>query len=475
MQTPLSQLMDMTKITAKQISNHTGINVTLLSKFKNRQRPLNYASRYPGLLAEYFLTNDREKDTQTVHRFLVSRNRSLADAPLHDLKKALAVWLSGQDEDEHTGTGDAVSSVFSDINDLKKSLALFTERVLSQEPGIIRVIHDFPDGETFYNSLLNVSLPFLTQMRSHGCSISVLDTCRMPKTYMTIHNWMDSYFSEQIRMYTADSLPGLRRMVFLSENGFALVVLGSGAGERAFLSTFYSSEETVEFFRKSAESSIVGASNMIERIPFSNIVEFLQVLDSALTNRGTTFLVNPVMMYKTMNLEILEKVLLENGIAEEDHPKSFETNRFTAYLRTKCPYRQIYNLDAMMEAASQEYYIDDELSALYGRPVRVSRQRLHEHIKFLTRLQAPDYQILFVPFKNMYLLHHTVSYVVQDDGIFLAWDNSRSQHRIYSRDTTVMHAAYNYMEEIWNSIPAELTAPEWQKEQIQKLLDLTSK
>jgi len=475
LQTPLAQLMDITKTTAKQISDHTGINVTLLSKFKNAQRRLSYNSKYPELLAGFFLNSETEQATNTVHNLLITRDHTLAGASYQKFLNALCIWLTNDCAEDSTAflAPSDITSVFHDVNGLKEPLEYFTQHVISQSPGNLIVIHDFPDGGTFYSSLLDTSLPYLTKMREHGCSIRILDTCKTPKTYMTIHNWMDSYFSDQMRLYTDNRQSGLQRMAFILENKLALVILGSAAGEKAFLSTFYSSDANVHFFQEGAKSAMVNTTALIEKIPFANIVEFLQVLDSALTNRGTTFLVNPIMMYKTMNLNILEQVLLENGIPETEHPKAFETNRFTAYLRTKCPYKQIYNLDAMLEVASQEYFVDEEVSALYGQPIKVSRRHLHDHIKFLTQLQAPDYQILFIPFKNMHLLHNSVSYVVQDDGIFLAWDASRSQHRIYSRDSSVVNASYSYMEEIWNSIPAEYTSPEWQNEQIQHLLDLT--
>lgn len=477
MQTPLSQLMDMTRTTAKQISDHTGINVTLLSKFKNAQRPLNYKSKYPALLADYFLNNETEQVTNTIHKFLISRDHTLTDASDQRFKDALCLWLTTDTEAEQLPFYDTsdVTSVFHDVNGLREPLEHFTEYVLSRDPSSLIVIHDFPDGGTFYSSLLDTSLPFLTKMREHGCNIRILDTCRTPKTYMSIHNWMDSYFSDQIRLYTDNRTSGMQRMAFILENELAMIVLGSAAGEKAFLSTFYKSDANIQFFQNSAKSVLMNTTTLIEKIPFANIMEFLQVLDNALTNRGTTFLVNPIMMYKTMNLNILGQVLSENNIPESDHNRAIETNRFTAYLRTKCPYKQIYNLDAMLEIAALDYYVDEEVSELYGKPIKVSKKHLHDHIKFLTQLQAPDYQILFVPFKNMHLLHSSVSYVVQDDGIFLAWDASRSQHRIYSRDTSVVSASYNYMEEIWNSIPAEYTTQEWQNKQIQRLLDLTSK
>ena len=475
MQTPLAQLMELTRITAKQISDNTGINVTLLSKFKNNQRELNYASKYPSMLAEFFLQNDIERATQAVHRFLTAKDASLAEAPFSKYKEALCLWLTNNEpKDKFINSSAPAAGVFYDVNGLQKYLQTFTEQVLAETPGEITVIHDFPDEETFYTSLLEVSLPYLSQMRAHGCSIRISDSCKMPKTYMTIHNWMDSYFSDQIHLYRKLNPAGLKRMVFLLDKRYALVILGLEGSETTFLSTFYRNDDTVAFFQKSASASFVNTSSIIEKVPFRSIMEFLQILDRALTNRGNTYLVNPVMMYKTMNKEILSGVLNDNGIPAEKHHFAFETNRFTAYLRTKCPYKQIYNLDAMIELANQDEFIDEELSALYGRDMKVSKKHLHDHIRFLTQLNSSDYQILFIPFKNMHLLPSSVSYVVQDDGIFLAWDASRSESRIYSRDTSVMRAAYDYMEEIWNSIPYEFTTPEWQKEQIQNLLNLTS-
>ena len=479
MQSPLSHLMELTNTTAKQISDYTGINVTLLSKFKNKQRKINYNSKYPALLSEYFLNSKEEQARHIVHNFLISKDPSLENADTDKLKDFLALWLTSDNSDyaktiDTANNNSELSSVFSEVNGLKEPLELFTEHVLSAAPGNIGIIHDFPDGGTFYTSLLDFSLPYLERMKEHGCSLYILDTCQTPKTYMSIHNWLNFYFSDQVRIFSEYENSGLQRMVFLLENECALVILGSGAGQKAFLSTFYHSDTSIQFFQNSALYALSNSTNLIEKIPFRNIMEFLQILDISLTAQPTTYLVNPVMMYKTMNPEILDQVLADNDIPEAERKPAFEQNRFTAYLRTKCPYKQIYNLSAMLEIAAQEYYIDEELTALYGHPVRVSRKHLHEHVKFLSQLNAPEnYHILFVPFKNLHLLHNSVSYVVQDNGIFLAWDASRSDHRIYSRDTSVIKASYTYMEEIWNSIPAEYLSPEWQNEQLQKLLDLT--
>ena len=129
----------------------------------------------------------------------------------------------------------------------------------------------------------------------------------------------------------------------------------------------------------------------------------------------------------------------------------------------------------MTHIATLDSTVDVEMSAICGKTITVSRQVLHEHLKQLTKLHEPEkYQVLFIPFERMRLLHSSISYVIQQDSLFLAWDATRSDQRIYSRDRTIVQAAYNYMEEIWNSIPAEYTTPEWQAEQLNKLLELSA-
>ena len=473
MQTPLSYIMDLTKTSAREIADQTGINVTLLSKFKNNQRKLQYNSRYPLLLADFFLQCRAEQSGHVVRDLLVKSDSTLKDADLQQLREALALWLSSELTDEAPVRQVLpVVDVFQSTDDLKRVLEGFTRQVLSAPAGRVFVIHDFPDMQ-LSTSFLEFSLPYLEQMRNHGCPIQILDSCPAPKTYMSIFNWLEFYFSDRIQLFSDYERAHLHRMIFLLEDTCALVILSNDVGQKVFHSTLYTDRKSAQYFQRSADIAAETSTRVIEKIPFSNITDFLHTLDRFLVPYSTTYLVNPVMMYKTMNLDILNRVLEENGVPEAERRPAFETNRFTAYLRTKCPYKQIYDLSAMTWVATMESTVDEELSAVYGRPIKVSRRLLHEHLQFLSKLNSHKYQLLFVPFETLQLLHSTISYVVQQGGLFLAWDASRSNQRIYSRDPSIVQASYNYMEEIWNSIPAAYTSSEWQAQQIRKLLELS--
>ncbi len=70
MQTPLSYIMDLTKTSAREIADQTGINVTLLSKFKNNQRKLQYNSQYPLLLADFSFSAEQNRAVMWCGTFL---------------------------------------------------------------------------------------------------------------------------------------------------------------------------------------------------------------------------------------------------------------------------------------------------------------------------------------------------------------------------------------------------------------------
>lgn len=466
--------MERTKSSAREIADQTGINVTLLSKLKNGQRKLQYSSRYPTLLADFFLQSRAERSAHVVQDLLVRRDGLLDGAAPAQLREALALWLCSEAEEETRAPHSAPSvQVIRSVSELAPLLDAFTEQVLAAPVGKVSVVHDFPDlGQSA--SFPDFSLPWLERIRRRGYSIQILDNGNAPKTYMSIFNWMEFYFSDQVQFLSMPEHPHTYRTLFFMEGVCALLILADQVGQKLFLCTLYSGSEGTEYFLNSLNVVVGNSSRGIEKIPFRSIPDFLQTLDRFLTPQPTTYLINPVMMYKTMGIELLDRVLMENGISKEQR-EAFKTNRFTAYLRTKCPYKQIYDLSAMTRAATMESTVDEELSALYGRPITVSRKQLHEHLLQLIGLhQAERYQILFVPFETLRLMHGTISYVIQRDSLFLAWDASRSDSRIYSRDPAIVNASYNYMEEIWNSIPAEYTTPEWQREQLNKLLELTA-
>lgn len=145
METPLSHIMEITKTSAKEITDHTGINVTLLSKFKNNQRKLQYRSRYPLLLADFFLQCRAEQNGHVVRDLLVKGDSALKDADFQQLREALALWLSSELADEAPARQVLpVVDVFQSTNDLKTVLEDFTRQVLAAPAGRIAVIHDFP-------------------------------------------------------------------------------------------------------------------------------------------------------------------------------------------------------------------------------------------------------------------------------------------------------------------------------------------
>ena len=79
MSTPLSYLMSLTKTSAKEIAEQTGINVTLLSKFKNGQRKVEKLRIFLNLFTVYLVIarvhdhkNQRCQNTTILRKIIVS-------------------------------------------------------------------------------------------------------------------------------------------------------------------------------------------------------------------------------------------------------------------------------------------------------------------------------------------------------------------------------------------------------------------
>ena len=281
MNTPLAHLMSLTKSSAKEIAGQTGIDVTLLSKLKNGQRRLQYNSRYPALLADYFLQSRAEQSSHVVRDMLARRDGELTGAKREKLRDALALWLCSDLAEEAPRPAPAPAvQVIQKVPEVAPMLEKFAEMVLAAPLGEVIVVHDFPDLE-MASSFLDFSRPWLERIHRKGNTIRILDCCGAPKTYMSIFNWLEFYFSDQVEFFANQEKSNLNRALFFMEDVGALLILSNEMGQKLYLCTLYSGKDGMEYFRNSVNMAMSHASRGIEKIPFNSIMDFLPAAAAA--------------------------------------------------------------------------------------------------------------------------------------------------------------------------------------------------
>lgn len=481
MQTRLAYLMKKMEVTARELSAGTGVDVSMLSKLKNGHRKLTLRSKYPTLFYDFFINCEVEKQRNFLRELLFSYNPHVNPDSHSQMAKTFALWLTS--EDDSLGFLPKTASIttqkveiYNSPQKLVEGMKALCEHALRLTPGKNLYFVDYTEDVTPQNfPLIESCLPEIERLSDYGHNVSILDgRANKVKAFVSVFNWFNSYLANNTEVSMNNSKRDMRIAYAVVEGECAYLALGNDRDIERVQGVLFYDKSSVDFFVAQAKSDLASGRKMLRKIPATDIRGMLKVLDNYLRPKQMTYLVNPTMMYKTMDITTLEDILRNNDVTGKAKDLCIYHNRVTAeVLRPRCPYKQIYDLDAMMKQASKEYTIDEEMSLTCGKPIRVTKNQLYEHLKFLSSINDPEmYQVLFVPFERLHVLRTNIHFVVQDNSVVLAWDVLQSENRMYSNEVPVIEGFSRYAEEVWRAIPDMCADPYWQKKQVAAMMEM---
>lgn len=489
-QSRLGYLMKRLELTGKEMSEELSVDTTTISKWKNGQRLLSYRSKYTRMIAEYLLNCELEAKRSVVRDILSLYMPSLNAGNEEQVTDALSLWLTDYSEPEENAAKpraeigvvsgyDTNVSMFTGINGIEQALESFWKSTLKYAPEQDLIIVDF--GDIDYeacgcSNIMKKSVQLLTDAIKYGHRIKIVDGAADVFTpYLTIFRWMSVYLSENVEVFYRQARDNRdnRYSINLLPGSLALYTMGLEAPFSAHHSILFRDEESVRFLESSAQNTLMKSQKMIETVRIENILDMLAVLDEHLMSKQLTYMLNPTPTFRSMPPELLKKVLEENEVSPDILEICLEANKQTREIRERCDYRQIYNLDAMERDVKLSYCVDYDLSAICSKEIRISRENLLAHMQHLRDTpNTESFTITLMQYDSLTVLPTNISMIVQDDRLVVAWDAKHYKCRMYSRALHLIGGFYNYMEEVWASIPSICKTDQWTEKQFNKLIGM---
>jgi hypothetical protein len=484
----LGYLMNQLEISGKELSDVLSIDITSISKWKNNQRRLAYKSKHTHDLARFLLNCEMEKKKHIIRDILLVSSPKINTYDEDIMVDALSVWLTGNLQDYSDSIQQVSMSsahgyntgvrIFTGMKGIQEGLETFWKSARSVPPGQEILIVDF--GDIDYSSdasqIKENNVRLIRDAISYGHTIKIIDgAADNYKPYLSIFRWMSVYLSEEVELWYRQARDNRDNQysIYLLPGACALYTMGVDVPVKDHHCILFTDTESLAFFEKSAQASFDKSQKMIEVLRVEDILGTLKVLDLHLVSKQLTYMLNPTPTFRSMSIDLLEKVLEDNKVDPDMRRICLEANTKTREIRERCDYRQIYSLDAMEENAKAPFSVDYDLSSICGKEMIISKENLKRHMEYLQNIPHTDqYTITLANLNSIAVLPTNISMIVQDDRLVVAWDARQYDCRMYSEAITVIGGFYNYMEEVWNSISNICKTEEWTNRQFSKIIRL---
>lgn len=476
--TRLGYLMDLVMVTGKEIAEETNIDKTTISKWRNNQRKIKYRSKYPSILANYFLKDEFIVKRDSILAILKEYYPGLNIDNKAEVAETLAIWIT-EDEKRVINNSKEEDSyktyidVYKGINGWKSAIEIFFDTINRFETPQKVILGDFGDVDFNRNKdLVNESIELIYNCVRNGNKVIIIDKVTSEyKPYLTILRWIKIYLLDgvEIYYYQTNEEPILKQSIYGAKNSIAYI---GNRIEQNNLCTLYRDRESVDFYYSVLEKILNNSKKMIETIDVSDSYAMVNILEKELKSFHLTYLLDELPTFRNMPLELLESILKENQVEEEKILNCLNISIRRRKIRNRCNYRQIYNLDALEKAINKEYIIDYDLSAIVGKEIKIRNDQLKEQLEYISKVKNTEkYQMVLTSFKEINLLKNNLELIVQEDSIVFAWNSKNYNRRMHCKELSVIGGFFAYMEEVWRNIPPICKNGDWSIKQLKKLID----
>ncbi|MFZ5974107.1 MAG: hypothetical protein ACOYU3_01690 [Bacillota bacterium] len=487
----LGYLMEMLDISGKELAQALTVDATTVSKWKNNQRKLTYKSKYTRKIAGYFLNSAMQSKRGKITALLTAYMPELNIGSEHQLVDALCLWLTEKGTEPPVMVGStsvnrfapengyvANVRVYTGYKGIMEALATFWEYTLTLPYGQEILLADYRDinfDEQDPSDIVRM-MKFFIDAAEYGHTIKIIDCATdVFRPYVAIFRWLPMYLSENVQVWRYQDF--MKRETRMST--FVLpgeIVLSSFAVDTlpgVHHSMIFHDRDTVRFMEDSVRAILANSKKMIETIKAADVLRMLEILDGHLKSRQLTYMLNPVPTFRNMPIRLLREILEENGVEEGIISICLEANRRTRAVRDRCRYIQIYDLDAMEARVHSDFIVDYDLSAICGKRITVPKACYKRHLEYLLGIKSSEnYSMTMTSFSALGLLSTTISIIVQDDSLVVAWDPERYPRRMYCMDLQVINGFYTYIEDLWKAIPPICKDDGWKCKQLNRMIQM---
>lgn len=481
--TLLGSIMGILDISGKELAYELGIDTTTVSKWRTQKRKISYQSEYSQAMAELFLSSKYSAKRKHLLDFLEKICEGFSQLAGNEQIEILRQLLCGTDNyvlisknQENVQEYSADIQVFAPTAEgWELAMKYFESQVSSQKEPSKLMLCDFGniDWNCASKEIIKPHVNRLKAMSEAGHDIIIIDM--VGENYRSpdiLFRWFSIYMSRGIELYyVRDTLPLLERgCCYAIENGGALVGFFEGhISDAAYV--FFNDKRMKHHFWNKADYFFQNAKKMIERIDINDNLSMVSLLDSNLSVAEITYMMNPSPTYINMSEGLLRSILERNQVDDEAINISVEVIQKRHAIRKRCKYIQIYDIDEIEERLSLPENKMNLLSIVVGKEIKMSRKEYVQQLEEISGfIQKGEMEIYLVSFKKVGISRKTVSITVQENRLFIAWDDVHYDTMMYSTEPTFIGGMVLYIKNILDKIHPLYKNKDWTIEQFKKYI-----
>lgn len=477
----LTWLLRALSLSGKELADRIGVDHSTLSKWRRGVRTLKYTSPYAQKIASLALASPIEQENGVVHRMLCEAYPGLDGDDPERLENALRTWLTVPEQPD-AALADEVFAV-----PLETSIGI--ENLFAAQRRLFAMLRDLSDGQEIivtdfgavdwaHAGVSRIEDGVRSNIEALGGgrhTMRIID--QVTDTYRPwelMFQWLPMYLQPGVSTwaYYSPAVSPLRQNIILIRGQAALVMSSTAAAPDLVVSSLYRAPEYVRLFGSAVESIRSDSRPMMQVTETSQLISYLHLVESRMKSGCLLYMINRLPTFRTMPPALLDEVLRSNEVTEEQYSLCMEAGRQASATRGRCESRQLYDLDAIRAALSQEYIVDADLTAAVGREIRVTREQLRRQLAFLREsIGTEHYSLALYPFSALEIdTLPPCNLLVQYRSLAAAWDAEQYSRRLYSESPSIVNGFYQYADMVWEQVPLFARTAQDGKHKIDSLL-----
>jgi len=472
----LDYIMDILKISGKDISRHLDIDNSLVSKWKNNKRPLTMHTSHLEKLAEYIVEYKKGVCADTIKGILSEYypDKSLGDKK--ELLSQLMFWLTEKyDPIEYKSefTDGENYIVFCGNDGRREAVLIFLDEILKQNTpqNLMLISQEEMSWILEDTQFLTMWKEKLVQILLKGNTINIIHWVDRSTGSLSdiIGQWLPLYLTGNIKSWYlprySESL--IKSTLFLAENTMAIAGMeGKTTNDR--YTTLLRDALSLKHYTWVFENIRSKCHPLVHvfSFPKDNHI-FINELKTLNPGDGDYISLSNFPGFYTMPEDMLVELLDNNDV--ENKAKS-DFLDFYSDLRRGLENKSlvsIYTKDGIKKALEDENYIYLDLSLMMGKNISADRNFVRKHIRHILKQAEKEKE------GNRHqvgLMNSSVELnsFINSEGFAFTWNPERSSSLVLATESNVVAAFYNQLLSIWESIPRINKAPEILKKKFQE-------
>jgi len=484
----LGYLMDALNISGRELASAIHTDVSLISKWKNKKRILNYRSPYFSDLVDYFLKVD-----QTNHYHILKRIFASQEEPIHNLTQLRhSVERFLMDDVSHLNPPSRESSLPMDP----------TRRVFDYP---VRFFRGLEGAREAFEQILDMTVQ--SSATEKLLFFSQEDLKWLLKDSDFLHSWNNKILEILHQAHEFTLINGVNHRIFLEpeslkhwisffthhnvttfsnnmpcENNHKLTLLivrdkivlysvnySSDPDDR--YTAVYTDPFSVKSYTEIFKNYLKSSQPLFIPFPLARLDGLREKLEGYIREPNNYFIYSFMPNLIHFPPELIVRVLQRHRIQETHITRILEFQAELNALATNS-IKILYNIDLYNQLGNLDQIRIETLSYLAGQPVHITRPELREIFESIKEKMRSDslIQFAFIQEADISLLF-PVNLIIASRKFVVTYNPVATREYFLGTDLTTTVAFEYYFDHLWNQVPLIQKNPLYVMDTLDKLID----